>query len=72
MARTVLIVDDSSVVRRALCQLFTVEADFEVCGDADDGLDAIEKAKGFQPDLIVIDLSRPRMNGLDAVRALKK
>ena len=71
MARTVLIADDSRVVRKALCQLFTNEGDFEICGEAADGLDAIQKAKEFHPELIVIDLSMPRMSGLDAVRILK-
>ncbi|GAC1691583.1 MAG: hypothetical protein NVS9B5_33380 [Terriglobales bacterium] len=72
MARTVLIVDDSQVVRKALCQLLSMEGYFEVCGEAEDGLDAIQKAKQLHPELIVIDLSMPRMSGLDAVRALKK
>jgi DNA-binding NarL/FixJ family response regulator len=47
------------------------EADFDVCGEAENGRDAIEKAQAFHPDLIVMDLSMPVMNGIDAARALK-
>ena len=43
-----------------------------MCGQAEDGLDAIEKAKQLHPELIVIDLSMPRMSGLDALRVLRK
>ena len=46
--------------------------DFEVCGEARDGRDAIDKAQQLQPDLIILDLSMPLMNGLDASRAIKK
>jgi DNA-binding NarL/FixJ family response regulator len=48
------------------------EGDFDVCGEAGDGQEAIEKARQLQPDLIIMDLSMPKMNGLDAVRALRK
>jgi two-component system chemotaxis response regulator CheY len=54
-----------------LCRVFTSEAGFDVCGEADNGQDAIEKAKALHPDLIVMDLSMPVMNGIDATRALK-
>jgi CheY-like chemotaxis protein len=47
------------------------ESDFEVCGEAHDGQDAIEKAQRLLPDLIILDLSMPVMNGLDAARVLK-
>jgi DNA-binding NarL/FixJ family response regulator len=71
MAKMVLVVDDNAVIRHALCRAFTSEADFEVCGDAENGQDAIEKAQALHPDLIVMDLSMPVMNGIDAARALK-
>jgi DNA-binding NarL/FixJ family response regulator len=71
MAKMVLVVDDNAVIRHALCRVFTSEADFEVCGDAENGQDAIEKAQALHPDLIVMDLSMPVMNGIDAARALK-
>jgi chemotaxis response regulator CheB len=71
MAKMVLVVDDNADIRQALCRLFTSEADFEVCGEAENGQDAIEKTQVLHPDLIVMDFSMPVMNGLDAARTLK-
>ena len=71
MAKMVLVVDDNAVIRQGLCRLFTAEADFDVCGKAENGQDAIEKAQVLHPDLIVMDLSMPVMNGIDAARTLK-
>jgi DNA-binding NarL/FixJ family response regulator len=70
--RLVLIVDDNQVVRQALRDLFTREGDFNVCGEAEDGRQGVEKAQMLQPDLIVTDLSMPVMNGLEETRILKK
>ena len=72
MAKTILIVDDNAYVRRGLCELFKRESDFEVCGEAENGKEAIDKALTFHPDLIILDLSMPVMNGLDAARELKR
>jgi DNA-binding NarL/FixJ family response regulator len=71
MPKAILVVDDNAGVRQALCRAFASEADFEICGEAVNGRDAIEKARALSPDLIVMDLSMPVMNGIDAVRALK-
>ena len=71
MPKTVLVVDDNAVIRRALCQSFTAEGEFDVCGEAENGVQAIEKAQELRPDLIVMDLSMPVMNGIDAAHALK-
>jgi chemotaxis response regulator CheB len=68
--KSVLVVDDNALIRQVLCRAFTSEADFEVCEEAENGQDAIEKAQALHPDLIVMDLSMPVMNGIDA-RALK-
>lgn len=70
--RSVLIVDDNRLIRQALCELFTREGDFDVCGEAENGQEAIEKAQQLLPELIVTDLSMPVMNGLEETRALKK
>ena len=70
MAKTILIADDNDAVRRAVCEVFALESDLEVCGEARDGHDAIEKAQRLHPDLIILDLAMPVMNGLDAARAL--
>jgi two-component system, chemotaxis family, chemotaxis protein CheY len=72
MAKTVLIVDDNPSIRQALCELFKREADFEVCGEAENGEEAIERAHALRPNLVVLDLSMPVMNGLDAARVLKR
>lgn len=72
MGRSVLIVDDSSVVRRILNQLFTGNGEFHVCGEAENGREAVERAQQLRPDLIVTDLSMPVMNGLEATRLLKQ
>jgi DNA-binding NarL/FixJ family response regulator len=72
MSHTILIADDNLYIRQGLCELFEQEADFYVCGDAENGEDAVEKAKQLHPDLILLDLSMPLMNGLDATRVLKR
>jgi DNA-binding NarL/FixJ family response regulator len=70
--KSVLIVDDSELIRHALCELFRQEPDFEVCGEAENGKVAVEKARELRPDLIVLDLSMPVMNGFEAARVLKR
>jgi DNA-binding NarL/FixJ family response regulator len=70
--RLVLIVDDNPIVRQALCELFTREGDFNVCGEAENGREAVERAQELQPALIVTDLSMPVLNGLEEARVLKK
>lgn len=70
--RSVLIVDDNALIRKALCEFFVREGDFDVCGDAENGREAVEKAQLLHPDLIVTDLSMPGMNGLEEARILKK
>jgi len=72
MVKSVLIVDDSPIVRNALCELLAREEDFDVCGEAENGREAIEKAQQLCPDLIVTDLSMPVMNGLEETRLLKQ
>ena len=72
VAKSVLIVDDNAFVCEALCKLFQQNADFEVCGRAENGKEAIEKAQELHPDLIVLDFSMPVMNGFEAARVLKR
>jgi DNA-binding NarL/FixJ family response regulator len=72
MAKAVLIVDDNSFIRHVFCESFKKEADFEICGEAQNGREAFEKAYELQPDLILLGLSMPVMNGLDAARVLKQ
>ncbi len=72
MTKSVLLVDDNPMIRKMVYQLFIAESDFEVCGEAENGREAIEKAKQLNPDLIIMDLSMPVMNGIDAARALNQ
>jgi DNA-binding NarL/FixJ family response regulator len=72
VVRGVLVVDDNAFVRKALCELFAREEQFDVCGQAKDGQEAIEKAVELHPDLVVTDLLMPVMNGLDETRILKR
>jgi DNA-binding NarL/FixJ family response regulator len=64
-------VDDHEVIRRQLRSLFDSDPEFTVCGEAVHGVDAIEKAQQLSPDLIILDLSMPEMNGLEAASALR-
>src|SRR5260370_30106221 len=70
--RSVLVVDDNPLVRWMLCELFTRKGDFDVCGEAENGREAIEKLHLLRPSLMVTDLSMPVMNGLEETRALRK
>lgn len=69
--KRVLIVDDNSAVRSMVRQVFELEADFEVSGEAENGQEAIEKAQNLKPHLIILDLSMPVMTGLDAAPHLR-
>ena len=71
ISKSILIVDDSLPVRRMLRSFVESRTDFEVCGEAVNGVDAIEKARTLHPDLIVMDLSMQVMNGLEAGSVLK-
>jgi DNA-binding NarL/FixJ family response regulator len=72
MPKEILIVDDGSTVRQLIRAFLEKETSFHVCGEAVDGLDAIEKAKKLKPDLILLDLAMPRMNGADAATELHR
>jgi len=67
----VLLVDDSAAARRIVRVLLEDNTGFEVCGEAENGREGIEKAQELRPDLIVMDLSMPVMNGMDATRAIR-
>src|ERR1700726_2662444 len=69
--KKILIADDESLVRNVLRSFLESQTRFKVCGEAVNGLDAIEKARTLHPDLIVMDLSMPVMNGLEAGSVLK-
>ena len=72
MAKTILIADDSAQVRKYVAKLLRANEDFELCEEAVDGFDALAKAKECHPDLIILDLGMPVMNGLETARELKR
>lgn len=72
MPKSILIADDSEPIRSVLRTFLESREGFEVCGEAVDGVDAIEKAKELHPDLIILDLAMPRMNGAAAASVLKR
>ena len=68
----VVIADDHTIVRRGLRALFEPQPDFEVVGEAEDGRDAVARALETEADLVVLDISMPRMTGLDAAREITR
>ena len=71
MPKRILIADDNALMRRLIRGVLESQPGLEVCGEAVDGVEAIEKATELRPDLVVLDLSMPRMHGLEAGRRLK-
>lgn len=72
MKARVLLVDDHAVVRRGLRALLEAESGYEVCGEASTGREGVEKAKQLKPDVVILDISMPELNGLDATRQILK
>jgi len=68
----VLIAEDHTIVRQGLVALLRSEPDIEVVGEASDGSEAMEMAKKLIPDLVLMDIAMPNLNGLDATRKIKK
>jgi DNA-binding NarL/FixJ family response regulator len=71
-ALRILIVDDHAVVRRGVRSLLESEAGWEVSGEATTGREAVDMARRLQPDVVVMDISLPELNGLDATRQILK
>ena len=72
MAVRILIADDDASIRRLLRRLIESHADWTVCGDALNGQDAVGKAAQLTPDVVVLDLAMPHMNGLQAAREISR
>jgi CheY-like chemotaxis protein len=70
--RNVLIVDDHEPIRRGVRRLLSSDPEWSVCGEAGDGVQAIEQAKQLHPDLIIMDVSMPKMNGVEATKIIRR
>lgn len=68
--KRILLADDSAIVRKYLSRLFASHFSLEICAEAVNGREAVDKAKELHPDLIILDLSMPVMDGLQAARAI--
>lgn len=66
----ILVVDDQMNVRRAVRNLLSSRSDWEICGEAVDGCEAIQQTKELHPHVVIMDMSMPRLNGLDATRQI--
>lgn len=68
----ILIADDHEAVRKGLCAILSSRNDIEVCGEAANGKEAIEKALELSPDLIILDITMPELDGMGAAKEIKK
>ena len=68
----VLIVDDHAFIRRGVQTILHPFPEWELCGEADNGNDAIRMAEELKPEVIIMDLSMPGLNGIEATRAIRK
>jgi len=69
---TVLVVDDFEPFRRCVCSRLENRPDLQVIGEASDGFEAIEKAQALKPDLILLDIGLPRLNGIEAAHRISR
>jgi CheY-like chemotaxis protein len=70
--KTILVADDNPAIRKALCEMFEIEEDYDICAEAVNGEEALALAKKHRPDLVILDLTMPEMNGYDAAREIKR
>jgi DNA-binding NarL/FixJ family response regulator len=68
----ILIVDDHEAVRKGVCAILSSRLDIEICGEAVNGKEAIDKVSELRPDLIILDVTMPVLNGFDAAREIRK
>ena len=66
----ILIADDSELMRTGMRSLMLSQSEWIVCGEATDGIDAVEKAIALKPDVVLVDISMPHLNGLEVARRI--
>jgi DNA-binding NarL/FixJ family response regulator len=66
----ILVADDHPIFRLGLCSLLSSHKGWEICGEAADGREAVEKCKRLKPDLLILDICMPKLNGVDAARQI--
>jgi len=71
-SRLVLVVDDSEPFRKLICSMLKEIPELQIAGEVADGLQAVRKADELQPDLIVLDIGLPSLNGIEAARRIRK
>ncbi len=72
MSVRILIADDHEIVRKGLCSIIEANAAWEICGQAGDGREAVTLAEQLRPDIVIMDIDMPHLNGLDATRQIKR
>lgn len=70
-AHSIVIVEDHRILREGLRSLLAQNPDFNIVGEAENGLEAVRRVRELMPDMVLIDLSMPKMDGLDAIREIK-
>lgn len=68
----ILIADDHETVRKGVCSILASRKDLEVCGEASNGKEAIEKASELKPDLVILDITMPVLDGFSAAKQIRK
>ena len=68
----IVLAEDHTILREGLHALLSADPDFEIIGEARDGREAVRCIEKLEPDLLLMDLSMPRMSGMDAIREIKK
>jgi DNA-binding NarL/FixJ family response regulator len=68
----ILVADDHEAVRKGVCTILASRSDFEVCGEAANGEEAVEKAVSLKPDLVILDINMPVLGGFGAAKEIRR